>query len=441
MIPPTQALNPVRSVDPKYPTVLFGQSYVSFMKSMKRNAPVTKTRYSKKLADFLIAHQSTSEDFYHWIIDHKNPEDARDDDALETLLTNYYNLLLTRKENPLKFSTVLMSVKAVNHFLRGNKEDIHYFYEPSILSTEMFNAKVIPEGQDKIDREDVNTLLGCTANPQYKAILMVLKDTGLRADDLRFIQYKHIRKALAEPAPDFITFELLPQKNRYKSKIPANPVLGPDAIKYVRLWVKHKKALYKDREAYEVRMNRKGRFKPDPKPHTYSDEDEDYLFCYTETKQTYTTDAGITIPGKEFGQRYSKGAISQAVNTIKRNFREMFTKKSAHSFRKSHTTGLTAARVPERWVNVMQGRRGEGTMGIYQKPNDKELIKAFKSGYHEISLELRPDQEMIALAKTVEEQRVQLEQQAEELRVNNLGFQNQLDEVKKEMAEYTKKTE
>ena len=102
---------PEDMVDERYPEVLFGKSYANFCKSIRNVSPKTKKAYSKRLAEFLIDHQSNSEDFYTWIVDHHDKDDERDTEALEQLLTAYYNHLLIRKEKPYKFMTVISYVK------------------------------------------------------------------------------------------------------------------------------------------------------------------------------------------------------------------------------------------------------------------------------------------------------------------------------------------
>jgi hypothetical protein len=78
---------------------------------------------------------------------------------------------------------------------------------------------------------------------------------------------------------------------------------------------------------------------------------------------------------------------------------------SPHSLRKTHSTNLTGGGVPERWVNVMQGKKGKGTQGTYQRPNKEELIEVYQKAYHTLSLEdLVVGEKVSKLNRLVEEQ-------------------------------------
>ncbi len=390
---------------PRFPNVLFGKSYQKFMRSMKGSRPSTLKRYSVCVAEFLIYHQSNTEDFYAWILEEKKRyADGRDfKEYFEDVLTNYYDHLLTREEKPLKFTSVVGYVKAVNHFLRGNGEGIGYSYKPSILENDEYEKKVLIDGSRKFSREDIQFLMESTANRQYKAIMMILKDSGLRSGDVGRLQYKHIREALQDPAPEFITFEIMPDKNKGKSNIYANVVLGYDAIKYLRAWTVHKKKLFEKREAYEIMMSQKGRYRHEVRQYEYTENDEDYVFCKTETKMAYEKGNGDkAVPTHSFGDRLGHQSVTQMMLNLKKPYKDQFKKKSAHSFRKTHSTGLTAGDVPERWINKMQGRKGTGTQGVYQKPDPEELIAAYKKGYHKIALVKPESQEITELKHTLD---------------------------------------
>ena len=389
--------------DERYPDILFGTTYAHFLKSMKNVSPKTKKAYSKRLAEFLMDHQSTSEGFYAWILENHDQNDPRDSDALENLLTTYYNHLLVRPVKPYKFSTVIAYVKSVNHYLKGNDKAFSYSFRATGLSREEYNKKVLPQGQDRANREDIKDLMSITTNPQYHAMMMILKDTGLRSGDVAAIKYKHVREALQDNPPDYITFEFMPEKNMGQSDLPANPVLGPDAIKYLRLWIDHKKYLYENREAYEIKSKRKGRFSGVPRPHIYTEDDEQSIWMITSTRAEFTDKDGRTSSAIKFGDKLKPNGVTQAIqNLIRPHRKTRFLKKSAHSFRKNHTTGLTAGLVPERWINKMQGRKGVGTQGIYQRPDPDELIEAYSKGYHKISLEKEDSHEIANMRKQLD---------------------------------------
>ena len=396
--------------DDRFPEVLFGEPFYYFLDHMRALNKKSVLVYKRRLAEFLIYHQSNTVDFYKYVVENKNPKDSRDKDATKKLLDDYCSYLMNREDEPYMFNTVLTYVYAFNHFLEGNDQGIRYRYmPPRTLTPEEYLKKVVPNGADRISREKINELLTQTANPQYRSILMMLKDSGLRASDISQLTFKHIRKALQDPAPDYITFEILPIKNMNMSGIIANPVLGPDAIKFLRIWLVYKKRKYEERFEYEKRLLKKAQTwkmygaQKDlvPKEYPYTENDEDYIYCYMETKKGHVRTDGTVITGRSFGEKLDQGAAANIVQVIKRKDKAAFKKLSAHSFRKAHATGLTSAHVPERWVNVMQGKKGEGTQGIYIKPNEEEIIEEYAAGYSKIALAKEENQKITELENQV----------------------------------------
>ena len=412
---------------PRFPKVSFGSTYKRFMRSMKHCSDATKKRYSVYLAEFLLAHQSTTEDFLVWILENKNPDDQFDTDYLDELLTNYYDSLFTRKVRPQKFNSVIGHVKAINHFLKGSRQDFSYSYKPRHLSRQDYDKMAVTDGQKKMEREDMQFLMESTANRQYKAMMMIMKDTGLRAGDIGLIQYKHIREALGDNPPDYITFEILPTKNIGQSNLIANPVMGPDSIKYLNRWIVYKKRKFGERTAYETSRKEQGLYRLEVRPIAYSDEDEDYVFCKMESKHEYTTTDGRYVPTKYFGDMYGFKGVTMIFQNLKKNYKKEFAKKSAHSFRKTHFTGLSGAKVPERWINVMQGRLGEGTQGAYVTPNSVELMGAYKKGYHAISLEKSESEELKIKQAQIDSLQHALDTQMAEMKAEFEGFKASLE--------------
>ena len=417
--------------DDRYPVVLYGEPYYYFLEHMRSLNPKSVRVYKRRLAEFLIHHNSNTVDFYKFIVENRNPKDSRDKDVLKKLLDDYCLSLMTREVDPYMFNTVLSYVYSFNHFLEGNDQSIGYRYDPpKTLSPEEYMKKVVPNGAERILRDKVNKLMTFTTNPQYRSIMTLMKDTGLRSSDMCQIQYKHIRGALADPAPEYITFEILPIKNMHSTKLMANPVMGPDSIKHLRLWVARKKKKYAERYGYEKRLLKKAQtwkmysqHKETlvPKEYPYTEDDEDYVYCYMETKKSYVRKDGLHIPGRSFGERLDQGAGANIIQIIKRDHKDEFKKLSANSFRKSHSTGLTAGGVPERWVNVLQGKKGEGTQGIYQRPDERELIEKYSAGYHEIALE-KPE------SKRNQELQARLEHAEVALLKERLGLKDISDE-------------
>lgn len=357
---------------------LTGESMEYFHDYLSTRKKTTEKQYIRDLAELLECLDMDTETLYNHVTGLLEEKDRRKITRFEKRLTDYATSLIVDRE--LKKNTVLNRVKAFNAFMRANMVQYRYKLKLNgeIRDNEDTRELLVTEGADAATIEEIKSMMGLTGSPRSHAILMTLKDSGLRVSDVARIRVKDIRGALEDESIEYATFEIMPLKNLGQDDpLPANPVLGPEALRYIRRWIDYARSRY-------------SLFNPL--------DDDDYLFV--SVKSTPDDDGELNRFKPLDGS-----AIGDIVFNIVYKHPDQFRDKiSAHSFRHTHTTYLTAGGVPERWINVMQGRKGKGTQGIYQKPNTRQLIEAYSQGYTEISLESDAARELEQLKAKQSEQ-------------------------------------
>ena len=81
-------------------------------------------------------------------------------------------------------------------------------------------------------RQQIQELLGYLDRPLQKLYVLSMKDSGLRANDLLYLRYKHIKPDL-EAGKDFVNIRF--EDERYKRrKAPGLTFLGPNSVSLLR---------------------------------------------------------------------------------------------------------------------------------------------------------------------------------------------------------------
>jgi hypothetical protein len=215
-----------------------------------------------------------------------------------------------------------------------------------------------------ITHDQLKRILEATGNPRNRALILTAKDSGLRESDLLRLKVGHIREALNDIELEFLTFEILPWKNRKKSKIKANPCLGPESLDAIRKWM-----IY--------RTEKLG----------ISAKDADPLFCATENRKGSSTRRGVDKPGTKKGDQLRDGTPGTRFYYLVRKVGLEEAGISFHSMRKFLQTQLEWAQVPPNWINRITGRKGRGTSGIYSRPNPAQIREIYGKAYHTLRLD------------------------------------------------------
>lgn len=260
------------------------------------------------------------------------------------------------------FQTYLMEKEGLKS---GSVQDVYRSVSLFFLANKLeFEAS--EERISDVDTEEIPIITGvqlidvfnAIGTYKYKAIIMFLKDSGLRVGDVANLKVGDIKTAHYSKDRQFCTFEIKTQK----TGIYANPVIGPETLEWLDRWNSW-------REKKGITTN-----------------DEDPLFCSTKRRAEYIRKGGVKIKETKLGGFMDESAISVVFGEYVKKAGLEKTGISAHSCRKYHKTYLEAGGCPTSWINKMQGRKGEGTGGIYTKPEPEQLINMYKKGYSELRL-------------------------------------------------------
>jgi site-specific recombinase XerC len=332
-----------------------GESWIYFIGELNGMNSETAKVYLRYMSRYLEETDQTSEEFYNYVIEHLEHEDRRKMKKLSQEFEMFYRALISEKG--LHVQTVLNYQNAVLKFLEANMLKSRLQYRVR------FNGdmkRVHPEsfenmGKDKAESSEIRKLIHYQGEPRNISVIFTMRDTGLRVSDISLLQIKHIQGIIDDPNLEWYSFEITPKKNlKQTTPLKANPVMGPECVEALRRWL-------------EVREEKYGLDKTDP---------NGYVYCavYDSLKGTRKGEpVHPTTFSNMIRNTRKKAGISKAI--------------SPHSLRKTHSTNLVGAGVPERWVNVMQGRKGIGSQGIYQKPNSEELITVYREAYHALRLD------------------------------------------------------
>lgn len=194
----------------------------------------------------------------------------------------------------------------------------------------------------------------------FKALVMTLKDTGLRVTDLMNLNCNTI---LENWNKTLIPFTVVTEKTGYLAKT----FIGSDAITALKEYI-------------QDRRNGSRKRKP----------------------ENITKDSPLFVNWKN-----RKRMTRQNASTIIRNaFLKIGERKlSPHSFRKKLQTDLEKAGMPTNWIDQVLGHQLINSRDAYSLPTDQELQEAYKKTYPTIQLIPTKQQEQteFAEAKTLEE--------------------------------------
>lgn len=331
---------------------LKGESWKYYENWLNKKVPSTQENYLVAFTRFLEFLDKDTEELYEFYLGMVRDDDPRTVKKMGMLVVEYQKHLMESKG--VKGGSTNNVFLAVKGFFKANE-----------LSFELTGERVTHDSEEipNISPEQLCKVLNVTGSYKVKAFIKFGRDGGLRLGDITNLPIRVVRKALDDPSILYHTFEW---RQRKTGKM-ANPVLGPDSLDAQRMWMNY-------------RVNTLG----------ISAEDGDPLFCTVMSRKGYTDKSGREVPEVVKGDWMSEHAMGVSfIRLVKKaDLKPLPGEKktpSFHSLRKFHKTTLEYAGVPTSWVNKMQGRAGEGTGGIYTKPNPEQLIEMYKKGYPALS--------------------------------------------------------
>lgn len=199
-------------------------------------------------------------------------------------------------------------------------------------------------GSRAATKDDILTLMD-DASLRIQALILFLKDTGLRVSDVAKLRYGDIAKEL-ESSEEFMSLSLITKKN----KIVAKTFVGPEAVKVLK-------------DYFEERRIGTRKIPPEP---IRSDSP---LFRTRTPKVKLITRSGMS------------STITYHANKLGIN-----GQFSAHSFRKFFQTQLEAAGVHPNWIDQMIGHRLINSRDRYSLPTDQQLKEAYMKAYNHLRI-------------------------------------------------------
>ncbi len=310
----------------------------------------TQQSYKRYLNRYLDHVGLSAEELYEWqkrLLDDGDPRTNRE---VARSVAEFMRLMISKGSAP---GTSVVVVNAVKSFMLANSLTF------PIRKTDL--PVVRTQGSNVVTLEQIREIYDSVPN-RYKArnraLIMVLKDSGLRASDVSNISVENYLAAkLLETEKG--SFRVLKPLSTQKTGEVAFVHLGPEAVKDV----------------------------------------DNYL--------------GGRVSGPLFLDRDGLAMSSNAVSmVIRRNVAwvDHIEKVSAHSFRKTHRT-LLEARIPESYVKKLQGK---STDSYIHPEQTGELTKAYIENYDAIRV-FREEQELEAVKQELNQYKTNTNSQQYEI--------------------------
>ena len=181
-----------------------------------------------------------------------------------------------------------------------------------------------------------------------KAIMLFIKDSGLRVSDVRRINYGDVAKQL-ENGETIIQLNIITEKTNLLAKT----FIGEESIQAIKEYLDARKQGSKDSRNVEPEI--------------------------------ITRDSPLfKIWTKGEIKRYSRHSLSSLMREAFANVNE--DRMSAHSLRKKLQTDLEKAGINSNWIDQMLGHQLINSRDAYSLPTDEELREAYMKAYRYIKV-------------------------------------------------------
>jgi integrase len=181
-----------------------------------------------------------------------------------------------------------------------------------------------------------------------KALLLFIKDSGLRVSDVRRLNYGDIAKQL-ENGETIIQLNIITEKTNLLAKT----FIGEESIQALKEYLEARKQGSKDSR--------------NVKP------------------ETITKDSPLfKVWSKGEVKRYSRHSLSSLMREAFVSVNE--DRMSAHSLRKKLQTDLEKAGINSNWIDQILGHQLINSRDAYSLPTDEELKEAYTKSYHFIKV-------------------------------------------------------
>jgi integrase len=301
-------------------------------------------------------------------------DDRRIQHNSELQMTRYINYLKSLRRAP-------DTVRLAYHSVRS-------FYDNNYLTLELRANQAPKKGwpRGRATKEQVATLLSC-ANTREKALVLLIKDSGLAVADVAQLSYKDIQEEF-EAKEGFVAIKFV----RVKTGIPSSTFIGPEALDALRDYIELRRR--GTRDMYPASARHKG-----------------------VSPETITGKSPLFVQHDKTHARLKAKDLSRIIKRLAAKAGEPSC--TAHRIRKLFQTCLEDARVPFNWIQYLMAHKPLGVEGNYSLPSAKQLRDAYAEAYQ--YLQLKPSR--VTMEKELASQR----QRIEDLENKNLQLKQRLN--------------
>jgi integrase len=359
------------------------KSWVIWMEDLDNLSDSLQSKYPTYVQRFLDFCDLTPDQLYELRLSSLNKEDRRDRLKVERMVKNWLNDL----DEELSHGTVNNHYYALKNFFESQGLPF------KLKATDRPRGDHI--GQRMITKPMINRMIELVSyrmRERNLALLYILKDTGLRIGDLcdlTIMKYLEAKTHFSEDGEVFKEFKPLVTK---KSMITAYPMIGPEAIEQIDIYLETRK---------------------DDLPWLFLGERGDQLKFYTLSK---------------IFQRWS--------DKLKDGDRI-----SAHSFRKFHQTQLEASGLNPNILKKLQGRTIADSTKSYSRPQDQPGLIAEQYINHYDAIRVKDNSELRELRKKQLNESARLETKINQLESDRFNSQDVIIQLSKQLERLSKKVE
>jgi site-specific recombinase XerD/uncharacterized coiled-coil protein SlyX len=309
-----------------------------WISELASKAQSTRTKYQEYFQKFCaFANKTPNELIEQRKIDLK-ADDPREQRRIEFLLRGF---MVHLKDDGLSSSTQMIAFAAVKSFFESNEYPLRT-KRNDYPKGEHLGSRVITK---QVIKEILENPRNMKDKLKVKALVMALKDSGLRVSDVANLNYSHVSEAL-EKGLEFIPLTLVTQK----SKTVAKTFLGPEAVNALKLYMAER---------------RKG---------------TRHIAPETITSACPLFRINLNFNGKV--KRVTPGSITSLIKFQCGKTGQQ--KLSAHSFRKFLQTNLDVAGVSPNLIDQMLGHKLPNSRDAYSLPSEEQLLKTYMDAYPQI---------------------------------------------------------
>lgn len=314
-----------------------GKAWKIWIQDLDTKAPTTKREYLRNIVKFLDRWETTPDDLYSMRIADMDSDDPRDGKRIERMVKTQMSEL---RESGYAAETCKQLRKAVKSFFESQEIDLSFKAKDSPRGASNGARIALPE---EVREMYDNMVFGFKL--RNRAIVMFLKDTGLRVSDIVGIDvgdYLSARVVENEAGETFKAFR--DPEETQKMKVNAYVHLGPEAVAAIDEYLEERK-----QRGEEALLG-----------------EDAPLFLH-----------------RQPGERITESGIKSVFFRVKKWLGDGGYKKSAHSLRKFHRTRLEGGGMPEGWVKILQGKQAD----VYQQPQHTgELTEMYVKCYNRLRI-------------------------------------------------------